>query len=128
MITFNKIRYDKDQGKTYCDICGELFQENTNLYIYQENYGVICESCKGRFSIEQIEEFLGLINTFGGHFGIYKSNQNTLVQILDIFLNHNLLNCNVDVIESNIKLRHKALLYGFTPLELIEEMKKFTNK
>ena len=82
MITFNKIKYDKDQGKIYCEICGELFQENTVIYIYQENYGVICESCKGRFSVEQIEEFIYLFNKYGGHFCIYKSNQIALEEIV----------------------------------------------
>ena len=33
-------------------------------------------------------------------------------------------NSNIDIIKSNLILRHKALLYRFTPAQLIEEMKK----
>ena len=123
MITFNKIRYDKDQGKTYCNICGELFKENTIVYISQQSFGMACEKCKKKFTDEQIEEFFYLFNKYGGHFKIYESNQIRLEEIVKEFFNFIKHKESSDLIEINQKIRHKALIHGFTPEQLVEKMK-----
>ncbi len=124
MITFNKIRYDKEQGQIYCGICGEVFRENTDIYISQKDFGILCEECIGKITNEQIEEFIDLFNKFGGYFGIFKPNQITLKQIVDEFFNLTSFENSADIIESNLKLRYKALLHGYTPKELVRKIKE----
>lgn len=122
MIVFSKIKYDKSLGSLKCGICGKNFKKNSDIYISQQNIGFICEKCMERFSKEELEEFLHLFNQYGGHFGKFEFSQITLEEILNEFFDLISYKQNEDIIESNLKLRHKALLHGFTPKELIEKM------
>ena len=63
-----------------------------------------------------------LFNKYRGHISIYESNQNTLKQFVDEFFKLISLKDYADLIESNQKLRHKFLLYGFTLIQLIKEI------
>ena len=128
MIVFTKTKYDKSFGSLKCGICGNHFKKNSDIYISKKNVGFICEICMKKFSKEEIEEFSHLFNQYGGHFGKFEFSQITLDEILDEFFNLISYKDNTDIIESNLKLRHKALLYGYTPKELIVKIQDSINK
>ena len=128
MITFDKIKYNTDLGNLKCGICGENFKADTDIYFSQKVTGYICEKCIKKFSKQQIEEFLTLFNTYKGHFGKYNISVMTLKHIIIEFFNLISYTNHADIIELNLRLRHQALLYGYTPEELIDLMKRIITK
>ena len=127
MCDFKKIKYDKALGSLKCGICGNNFKKDSEIYISEKNTGFICKSCIHTFSKEDIEEFLNLFNRYGGHFGKFKFSQMSLETILDDFFNIISHRGLTNIVESNLELRHRALIFGYTPSELIEKMRDSIN-
>ena len=124
MSSFTKIKYEKKLGKIGCNICNKILSRDSIIFIPDDYFGYICERCYIIFSADDIEEFLVLFDKYGGFFGQLKTNKIPLDQLIEeIFELLNYKN-NVDIIEANMKLRHKALLYGYTSQQLIDEMKE----
>ncbi len=128
MITFDKIKYHSDLGNLKCGICGEPFRADTDIYYSQKVSGYVCEKCIKRFSKQQIEEFLVLFNTYKGHFGQFNISVMTLKHMIIEFFDLISYTSHTDIIELNMRLRHQALLYGYTPEQLIELMKRIIAK
>ncbi len=106
-----------------CFICGIGFKRASyaNSEDYQQN---LCETCKNIFAIEDIELILLALTTYGGYFGSKKENGVLLKNIVDIFFKtYQDRDSDKDLVEKNLKLLNSSLLYGYTPKNLIENLK-----
>ena len=123
MILYTQQKYEKSLGKLNCSICGRLFYEDSQIFVPKRKLGYVCERCYIIFSIEEIEEYISLFKEFGGYFGRDKNQKLSLDEILKELFEILLKKENMDIIEANIKIRHKALLHGYRVEELIDKLK-----
>ncbi|MFX0071779.1 MAG: hypothetical protein ACFFAO_11880 [Candidatus Hermodarchaeota archaeon] len=110
-------------GNLKCSICNHRFKKNSNIFISNEKPAHICEKCYFQFSKDEIDHFLSIFREFGGFFGELKKEGLSLESILKEFLEKHTYELGNNFFEESLKLRHKALLYGYKPQQVISKLK-----
>ncbi len=125
MISYPK-SYDKNSlGLFRCAICRNEIADYKNVYPAGLNFGLVCKDCYKKFSEDDIDLMINMFIAYGGYFGKKQGSVFSLKILLNEFINKikkekGILNLK----ELNIKLLHKALLYGITPQEFIDNLDK----
>jgi len=122
-MSFTQIKYDNSLGNIKCDMCKKNFIHDSTLFIPNQSLGQVCERCYIKFPADLILDCLTLFANYGGWFGKLKDSK---VSLEDLILESiDIIKCtNVNIIETNMRLRHKALLYGYLPEALINKIKE----
>ncbi len=124
-MTFNQEnKYEKSLRKKNCAICRKSLEENSVLQVQNMATALICERCKIRFTKEDVEHIIYIFEEYGGFFGQFKKEKLSLEDLIRESLKSiSIKRDGINIFEKNLTLRYNALLYGFTPQELIEQLR-----
>jgi hypothetical protein len=127
MISYPK-SYDKTSlGLFRCAICRNEIEDYTNVYPAGLNFGLVCDDCYKSFPEEDIELMLNMFIAYGGYFGKKQGSIFSLKILLkDLVDEITIEKENINVKELNIKMLHKALLYGIAPKEFLIHLEKLS--
>lgn len=104
-----------------CSICRADIKERHKMYQTSLKLGLICRSCRKRFSDEDIEMIVNMFFAYGGYFGKFDKSEFSIDDIIVEFAEQ-LSAGNTTLHSQNIKMWHKVLTYGITPQEFLEEL------
>ena len=111
----------KISGKVKCSICRALIHDRHKMYQSSPKLGVICKSCRDRFSGDDIEMIVNLFFVYGGYFGQYAKSDFSIDDVIVEFAEQ--LETKRGAFHSgNVKMWHKALTHGITPEEFLKEL------
>lgn len=120
MSTFNAPDIAISSG-IKCSICRADIKERHKMYQTSLKLGVVCRSCRNRFSGEDIEMIVNLFFAFGGYFGKFDKSEFSIDDAIVEFAEQ--LNAdNANFHKQNVRLWHKVLTYGITPQEFLEDL------
>lgn len=108
-----------------CGICHSEILNPSNLCQSELLHIPVCNTCENKFSKEDIELALTILTNYGGYFGLYSSENYSLLEDIKQIIKKKI---SIDDQEGlnyiNIGLLHNALLYGFTPEEYISKLER----
>ena len=111
----------KISGKVKCSTCRALIHDRHTMYQSSLKLGVICKSCRDRFSSDDIEMIVNLFFAYGGYFGQFPKSDFSIDDVIVEFAEQ--LETKRDAFHSgNVKMWHKALTHGITPEEFLKEL------
>jgi len=91
------------------------------MYQSSLKLGVVCGSCRKRFSNEDIEMIVNIFFAFGGYFGKFDKSKFSIDSTIVEFAEQ-LDNREVNLHSANVRMWHKVLTYGISPKEFLEEL------
>ena len=104
-----------------CSICHVIIKDRHTLYQSSLNLGVICKSCRDRFSEDDIEMIVNLFFAFGGYFGQFDKSEFSIDEIIEEFAEQ-LEAGDTPFHLQNVKMWHKILTHGIAPKEFLKEL------
>ena len=104
-----------------CSICRADIKERHKMYQTGLRLGVICRSCRTRFSEEDIEMIVNIFFSFGGYFGKFDRSDFSIDEAIVEFAEQ-LSVGNTTLHSQNIKMWHKVLTHGITPQEFLKKL------
>ncbi|MBA7475051.1 hypothetical protein ES707_10415 [subsurface metagenome] len=110
-----------------CSICRADIKERHKMYQTSLKLGVICRSCRNRFSDEDIEMIVNIFFAFGGYFGKFDKSEFSIDDIIVEFAEQ-LENKEINLHSANVKMWHKVLIHGITPQEFLEELSVYVEQ
>ena len=107
--------------KVPCSICrADTFRQPSIMKLGYE-YGLVCGQCAKHFSLEEIELMHNMFTAFGGHFGLLKQGKSSKYKVITKLIDEfGMPNGNAKPSELDVKILHKALLFGITPRQLLQ--------
>lgn len=124
MITYSN---NNNLGSIKCSVCHADLKESTMVRQVGYLFGVVCDECYHRFSECDIELMTNMFIAYGGYFGKLRRNRADFTPeriLTEIFEELKRNGRKLNSTDLNVRLMHKALLYGLTPNEYVEELKK----
>ncbi len=107
-----------------CRICHNDTKKQSKIVKLGNNYGIICSECSKMFSLEDIDLMHNMFTAFGGYFGMLKDTLSSTYKIItNLVKEYNIQEKDLKATEVDVKVLHKALLYGITPRQLIQGVK-----
>ncbi len=104
-----------------CRICHNDTKKQSKIVKLGNNYGIICSECSKMFSLEDIDLMYNMFTAFGGYFGMLKDTVSSTYKIItNLVKEYNIQEKDLKATEVDVKVLHKALLYGITPRQLIQ--------
>jgi len=117
----------KISNKIKCSICIASIKDRHELYQSRQKLGIICKSCRNRFSEDDIEMMVDLFFAFGGHFGQFDKSKFSIDDIIREFAEQlDRDNSTFDL--QNVKMMHKVLTHGIMPKEFLEKLAVFADQ
>ena len=110
-----------------CSICRADIEERHKTYQTSLRLGVICKSCRKRFSVEDIEMIVNLFFAFGGYFGEFDKSDFSMDAVIVEFAEQLALG-NDSFHSQNVRMWHKVLIHGITPREFLEELSVYVEQ
>ncbi len=103
-----------------CGICRSNVKRSAKIYQDGVHFGIVCSKCHDNIPKDDLELMANMFTAYGGYFGKLKSPDFSLYKMLkELISEFDIDNKLVPVDELNIKMMHRALLYGITPQEFI---------
>jgi len=97
------------------------------MYQTSLKLGVICRSCRNRFSDEDIEMIVNIFFAFGGYFGKFDKSEFSIEDVIVEFAEQ-LDNKELNLHSANVRMWHKVLTQGITPKEFLEELSLYVEQ
>jgi len=97
------------------------------MYQTSVKLGVICRSCRKRFSDEDIEMIVNIFFAFGGYFGKFDKSEFSIEDVIVEFADQ-LETREINLHSANIKMWHKVLTYGITPEGFLRELEEYVEQ
>ena len=97
------------------------------MYQTSLKLGVVCGSCRKRFSDDDIEMIVNIFFAFGAHFGKFDKSEFSIDEVIVEFaeqLDSRALNLH----SANVRMWHKVLTHGITPKEFLEELSLYVEQ
>jgi len=107
-----------------CSICRTDIRGQHKIYQTSFTFGVVCSSCRKRFSDEDIEMIVKIFFAFGGYFNKFDKAKFSINEVIVEFAEQ-LVNRGMDLCSANIKMWHKVLSHGITPETFLLELRKY---
>ncbi|MHA2010154.1 MAG: hypothetical protein ACW99E_21850 [Promethearchaeota archaeon] len=106
-----------------CGICRRIIEDRAQIYQAGISWGVLCIDCYKNFSSEDIELMTNMFIAYGGYFGKRKGSDFSTNKVLKKILSElQLQRKKVNVEGLNLKMLHRALLYGITPKQYVKSL------
>ena len=97
------------------------------MYQTSLKLGVICGSCRKRFSDEDIEMIVNIFFAFGGYFGKFTKSEFSMDDVIVEFAEQ-LEAKEINLHSANVKMWHKVLTHGITPEDFLKELSVFVEQ
>ena len=110
-----------------CSICRADIKERHKIYQTRLKLGVICSSCRKRFSDEDIEMIVNIFFAFGGYFGKFDKSEFSIDDVIVEFAEQ-LDSKEVNLHSANIRMWHKVLTHGIVPEEFLKELSLYVEQ
>jgi hypothetical protein len=110
-----------------CSICRVDIKDRNTMYQSSLKLGVICKSCRDRFSKDDIEMIVNLFFAFGGYFGQFDKSDFSIDDLIVDFARQ-LDAGNSTFHLQNVKMWHKILTHGIAPKEFLKELSMFVDQ
>ena len=107
-----------------CSICRTDIREPHKIYQTSFTLGVICRSCRERFSDEDVEMIVKIFFAFGGYFNKFDKAKFSIKEVIVEFAEQ-LENRGMDLCSANVKMWHKVLTHGITPVTFLRELREY---
>ena len=113
--------------KIKCSICRAVIKDRHELYQSSLKLGVICKSCRERFSEEDVEMIVNLFFAFGGYFGQFDKSEFSIDEMVIEFAEQ-LDSGNSTFHLQNVKMWHKILTHGIAPKDFLKELSTYVDQ
>jgi len=117
----------KVSNKLKCSICRADIKDRHKVYQSCLKLGIICNTCRWRFSEEDVEMIINIFLAFGGFFGVHDRSKFSIKDIVLEFALE-LENRKTNFHSQNVKMWHKVLTHGITPEEFLEELSVYVEQ
>lgn len=117
----------KISNQIKCSICRAGIKDRHELYQSSLKLGVICKTCRERFSEEDIEMIVNLFFAFGGYFGQFDKSEFSIDEMVIDFAEQ--LDADNSTFHlQNVKMWHKILSHGIAPKDFLRELSKYVDQ
>jgi len=117
----------KISNQIKCSICRVNIKNRHELYQSSLKLGVICKTCRERFSEEDVEMIVNLFFAFGGHFGQFDKSEFSIDDMVIEFAEQ-LDAGNSTFHLQNVKMWHKILTHGIAPKDFLKELSTYVDQ
>ena len=117
----------KISNQIKCSICRADIKDRQNLYQSSLKLGVICKTCRERFSEEDVEMIVNLFFAFGGYFGQFDKSEFSIDELVIEFAEQ-LDTGNSTFHLQNVKMWHKILTHGIAPKDFLKELSTYVEQ
>ncbi len=117
----------KISNQIKCSICRADIKDRHDLYQSNLKLGVICKTCRERFSEEDVEMIVNLFFAFGGYFGQFDKSAFSLDELVIEFAEQ-LDAGNSTFHLQNVKMWHKILTHGIAPKDFLKELSTYVEQ
>ena len=117
----------KISNQIRCSICRADIKDRHELYQSSLKLGVICKTCRERFSEEDVEMIVNLFFAFGGHFGQFDKSEFSIDEMVIEFAEQ-IDSGNSTFHLQNVKMWHKILTHGIAPKDFLKELSIFVDQ
>ena len=117
----------KISNQIRCSICRVDIKDRRELYQSSLKLGVICKTCRDRFSEEDVEMIVNLFFAFGGYFGQFDKSEFSIDDLVLEFAEQ-LDAGNSTFHLQNVKMWHKILTYGISPKDFLKELSTYVDQ
>jgi hypothetical protein len=97
------------------------------MYQTSLKLGVICRSCRKRFSDEDIEMIVNIFFAFGGYFGKFDKIEFSIEDVIVEFADQ-LETREINLHSANVRMWHKVLTHGITPEGFLRELGEYVEQ
>jgi hypothetical protein len=106
-----------------CKLCHADTKCNTKIVKLGCEYGVVCAECANTFTPTEMDLMYNMFIAFGGYFGMLKDSLPSTYKIItQMIKNYGLHGKDLKPTEIDVKILHKALLYGIAPRQLVQSI------
>jgi len=117
----------KISNQIRCSICRVDIKDRHELYQSSLKIGVICKTCRDRFSEEDVEMIVNLFFAFGGYFGQFEKSEFSIDDLVLEFAEQ-LDAGNSTFHLQNVKMWHKILTHGISPKDFLNELSAYVDQ
>ncbi len=117
----------KISNQIRCSICRVDIKDRHELYQSSLKIGVICKTCRDRFSEEDVEMIVNLFFAFGGYFGQFDKSEFSIDDLVLEFAEQ-LDAGNSTFHLQNVKMWHKILTHGISPKDFLKELSTYVDQ
>ena len=117
----------KISNQIKCSICRADIKDRHELYQSSLKLGVICKTCRERFSEEDVEMIVNLFFAFGGYFGQLNKSEFSIDDLVIEFAEQ-LDEGNSTFHLQNVKMWHKILTHGIAPKDFLKELSAYVDQ
>jgi len=117
----------KISNQIKCSICRVNIKDRHDLYQSTLKLGVICKTCRERFSEEDVEMIVNLFFAFGGYFGQFDKSEFSIDDMVIEFAEQ-LDTGNSTFHLQNVKMWHKILTHGIAPKDFLKELSTYVEQ
>lgn len=117
----------KISNQIKCSICRADIKDRHDLYQSSLKLGVICKTCRERFSEEDVEMIVNLFFAFGGYFGQLDKSEFSIDDLVMEFAEQ-LDAGNSTFHLQNVKMWHKILTHGIAPKDFLKELSTYVEQ
>ena len=117
----------KISNQIKCSICRVTIKNRHELYQSSLKLGVVCKTCRERFSEEDVEMIINLFFAFGGHFGQFDKSEFSIDDMVIEFAEQ-LDAGNSTFHLQNVKMWHKILTHGIAPKDFLKELSTYVDQ
>ena len=117
----------KISNQIKCSICKVNIKNRHELYQSSLKLGVVCKTCRERFSEEDVEMIINLFFAFGGHFGQFDKSEFSIDDMVIEFAEQ-LDAGNSTFHLQNVKMWHKILTHGIAPKDFLKELSMYVDQ
>ena len=114
----------KENSALKCVICRSVILDLTKIVQSRLNFSLICGKCIEKFPEDDLELMSNMFIAYGGYYGQISTFKFSLDNLIYAFIKDGE---RLDFKELNIKLLHKALLYGVSPKQFTAILAKKLN-
>ena len=102
-----------------CVICHEEAKLKPQIIQLGVDFCIICPNCINRFPRKDMEYMYNMFSAFGGYFGQLKNTKKSIHEIITYLTREFNIGKEKITLKSDIRLVHKAFLYGIAPKQIV---------
>jgi hypothetical protein len=103
-----------------CVICHNETKRKPQIIQLGIDFCIICPECIKKFTRKDMEFMYNMFSAFGGYFGQLKDTKKSIYEVIKYLTKEFKIQKERITLKSDIRLLHKAFLYGIAPNQIIQ--------